>query len=500
MTGSIGMSAAIRFLLTPACAVCMIVLCFSSPASADLAQVEGPQTRIVSGTVVLNEQVRWPFIAALIDDTGQFCGGSLIKPDWILTAAHCPVPTVVAIGRKKLSVENGELIAVTAAYQHPGYNASTNENDIALLKLDHTSTYAASAIALSSAADDPAFGATVSVAGWGTTYAGAPAGSDDLREANVEIVSNASCDAAYGGGVIAAMMLCASHFAGANSRDTCQGDSGGPLVYKDSSGTSRLVGITSWGNGCATEPYPGVYTRVSTFRTWIAQIIGTTVSVAPTAIHFGQQPVGADSLIQQVRIANTGTESVRIRAQSIVGNASFSIVSETCSTTGVIAPAGDCVVNIKFRPDAPGPLTGSLVVTDDSVETTDITSALSGFGIASAAVPRSSPTGLRLRQHGRSKKVGRTRLVVLRLSYKPPPQSNAAAACSGRARLSARLKDVRSSFKARGVLLSAGGACLATIKLRLPKGANGRQVTIALELTGNDVVAPSRHNFRFAIK
>ena len=109
-------------------------------------------------------------------------------------------------------------------------------------------------------------GAHLTVAGWGTTTEGGQPSDVPLR-VRVPIVTNAQCNDAYGTGSIAAGMVCAGFPDG--QRDSCQGDSGGPLFGVDSNGQYVLVGVVSWGFGCARPGYPGVYTRVSAYKIWI---------------------------------------------------------------------------------------------------------------------------------------------------------------------------------------------------------------------------------------
>jgi len=117
-----------------------------------------------------------------------------------------------------------------------------------------------SAIGLPAQGAGVATGAMANVAGWGATCEGC-AGTATLRFVAVPIVSNAQCNTNYGGGITTAM-LCAGFPQG--GRDACQGDSGGPLTI---GGT--LVGVVSWGHGCARPNFPGVYARVPFFRNWI---------------------------------------------------------------------------------------------------------------------------------------------------------------------------------------------------------------------------------------
>jgi hypothetical protein len=114
------------------------------------------------------------------------------------------------------------------------------------------------------------------VSGWGATAEGGSSAAI-LQKVRVPIVSNTTCNAAYGGG-ITANMLCAGLVEG--GKDSCQGDSGGPLVVPDGSGW-RLAGVVSFGNGCARPNFYGVYTRISSFTTWITSQVGAPPTPTP---------------------------------------------------------------------------------------------------------------------------------------------------------------------------------------------------------------------------
>ena len=122
-------------------------------------------------------------------------------------------------------------------------------------------------MSLPASGSDPAAGSSVTVAGWGATSEGG-ASSSTLRYVDVPVVSRATCQAQYGTSSITNNMICAAETAG--GQDSCQGDSGGPLVP---TGSKTLVGVVSFGNGCARRGYAGVYTRVSTQLSFINQYL-----------------------------------------------------------------------------------------------------------------------------------------------------------------------------------------------------------------------------------
>ena len=229
----------------------------------------GLNERIVGGETARAKD--WPWAVALTYQTQagtqfQYCGGSLIDEDWVLTAAHCEVEVTdtVLLGRHDLTTSAGETQAIEFVLTHLNYNDTANNNDIALIKL--VSASGQEAVALIDAADTNSQPGDLStVVGWGLLAEGGSA-SPTLQQVEVPIVGNPDCANTYSN--LTDNMICAGEEMG--QEDSCQGDSGGPLMVRASAQAPwRQTGVVSFGRGCARADTPGVYTRVSKYLDWI---------------------------------------------------------------------------------------------------------------------------------------------------------------------------------------------------------------------------------------
>jgi secreted trypsin-like serine protease len=227
--------------------------------------------RIVGGEKTDIRQHPWQ--VALQFNGDFFCGGSIIGQKWVLTATHCFIFSTrggdwrAKTGATNLATE-GVWAEVERVIVHEKFNHTTYENDIALIKLKLPA--AGRVIPLVDGSAMLQVGQPLEVTGWGAIEYGG-GGSKDLLKANVPYADTAACNdpASYNGGVHPSM-LCAGYREG--GVDSCQGDSGGPLVWRTSDGPV-LVGVVSFGDGCARRLKYGVHTRVSAYRDWIDRAV-----------------------------------------------------------------------------------------------------------------------------------------------------------------------------------------------------------------------------------
>ncbi len=229
------------------------------------------------------------------------CTGTLIDPTHVLTAGHCSsvtkaatvvVSSPVSWPPQSINVwiggtesRKGESATVSSVSIPPDYLGLTDRNDISILTLAGPSGQAPTQVAAASERSIWNPGVLATISGWGATEEGGDL-PDTLQKAQVPITTDAYCESAYsdeeGWDFDPETMVCAGFPEG--GVDTCQGDSGGPL-FADGAGVRRVVGVTSWGNGCAREGFPGVYARVADnkLRTWVASVAPGGIAAEGTA-------------------------------------------------------------------------------------------------------------------------------------------------------------------------------------------------------------------------
>jgi secreted trypsin-like serine protease len=286
--------------------------------------------RVIGGDVAIDRAWPWQVLVVILvrsadGKTAEYnCGGSVISPHWVLTAAHCvidvdPKSRLMVVAEQKdggtvkamrlasraavrgnrlgvdVNADEKDLHVGVTPFVHPGYKPTspTHENDIALLKLNEP--VRSTSVKMLLHGDDALEGPQVRavVTGWGRmreidadgidVLTGKKADPEEvepkhLMEAKIPLVGMGKCKEAYKAspGVIDGRTLCAGLDEG--GVDSCQGDSGGPLVTRDRSERWMQIGVVSWGDGCGRPGIPGIYTRVSAFAGWIRQNVGNDLA------------------------------------------------------------------------------------------------------------------------------------------------------------------------------------------------------------------------------
>ncbi|CAG0893911.1 unnamed protein product [Darwinula stevensoni] len=240
----------------------------------------GKSAKIVNGEEAGKGEFPWH---VGITYKGRFyCGGAVINDRYVLTAAHC----VYGINSNRLGIVAREfdrgnpndldtlVLKPQRIVIHPNFVRDTFENDVAVVRLDRalplSGTGEVPPVCLPGASDihNAFVNETGVVTGWGRVLESGQT-SKTLQKVGVPIMSNDDCKTktSYEAKEILDSMMCAGYKEG--GKDACQGDSGGPLHWKSPSGKQYLVGIVSWGRGCARRGLPGVYTRITKFLPWI---------------------------------------------------------------------------------------------------------------------------------------------------------------------------------------------------------------------------------------
>jgi secreted trypsin-like serine protease len=221
----------------------------------------------------------YPAVAEITFGQSFLCTGTLIASKWVLTAGHCGSVTGAAVGTPagwppqlidvrigSVTPGQGERVPVRRVVVQPNYLINAGY-DITLLELSTASTKTPARVVGASGGSLWAPGTLETIVGFGTTSEGGDT-ADTLQEAQVPVTTDAYCAGAYDD-FDPQTMVCAGFPQG--GVDTCQGDSGGPMFGRDAAGTLKVVGATSFGEGCARPNKPGVYARVgdTLLREWI---------------------------------------------------------------------------------------------------------------------------------------------------------------------------------------------------------------------------------------
>ncbi|XP_071377456.1 plasminogen activator, urokinase a isoform X1 [Centroberyx affinis] len=277
----------------PKCPISTVKPPVTTVVDTELTCGERPQLRqnkIVGGSTTTIESQPW--VAAILHRRPSYrCGGSLIAPCWVLTAAHCfpdgehteTRHLSVYLGKSSIidtDIDREQKFTVEQLIIHQEYNNSLGNylNDIALLRIKSSDgecavrTESVRTVCLPPPLTMLPPGYECSIAGFGRERYNAWQFSQQLKEAKVSLLSQSVCESEpYYGNRITENMFCAG--SPDWSTDACQGDSGGPLMC-EVSGRMFVFGVVSWGEGCAWENKPGVYTRITNYNNWISEKTG----------------------------------------------------------------------------------------------------------------------------------------------------------------------------------------------------------------------------------
>ncbi|KAL9189739.1 hypothetical protein ACHAXT_009414 [Thalassiosira profunda] len=269
-------------------------------ADPPLTEVQ-PDPRIIGGT--LSSPNRYPWLVSLTYAGSHLCGGSLVAHDMVLTAAHCSgYSSAVELGRydRNIAFDDRlhERIDIAYEIKHPLWDPATVDNDFMLMKLVQPSREQ-NLVTLNANPDLPSIpGEQLTLMGWGDTNPDPNVNepSMQLLEIQLEFVPDGTCRDKEGNvgadyvnyaSRITTNMMCAMDSDGGRGdaevdEDTCLGDSGSPMIVPRAGSTDDVqVGIVSWGIGCASPIFPGVYSRVSSQYEWIRETVCRHSANAP---------------------------------------------------------------------------------------------------------------------------------------------------------------------------------------------------------------------------
>jgi trypsin len=260
-----------------------LLTCSIAASSNEMTNGTVPSSyaRIVGGSQPSRN--RYPYFVRIDHNNRLHCGGVLIAPDIVLTAAHCVMGsgtyTAYVNAFNTYRFYSGvEVKAVSSASKHPSYSSRTRGYDLAIMKLSSPVNNPVT-IPINGLSSEPGTGDSLTVIGVGADASGRS--TVWLHEAEVNMVSPRTCNINYGGKINDRTMFCARD----PGQDSCQGDSGGPIM-QTIGGVEQVVGIVSWGIGCAEAAYPGVYARTSAAKQWIDIMVSRLSTVA-----VGRRPI-----------------------------------------------------------------------------------------------------------------------------------------------------------------------------------------------------------------